>query len=160
MAGLLIGILTAFIAAGYSNIANYIQTLFSFFNVPIFLAFIVGMAWRKAGRGSGFWGMIAGTLVSFGTWVLYKVGVLSFRSDLAETQWGAMIGFAAGLVAMLVATRCSEPKPLSELDGLIFGRQKRDVQATAHIPWFKSPLLYGSAALIVCALLYVYIGVV
>ena len=59
--GVFIGILTAFIAAGYSNIANYLQTLFSFFNVPIFLAFIVGMVWRKAGRGSGFWGMIVGT---------------------------------------------------------------------------------------------------
>ncbi|HEY5986949.1 MAG TPA: sodium:solute symporter family protein, partial [Streptosporangiaceae bacterium] len=124
VAGVFIGILTAFIAAGYSNIANYLQTLFSFFNVPIFLAFIVGMAWRKAGRGSGFWGMIAGTLVSFGTWLLYKQGVLSFRSDLAETQWGAIIGFAAGLVAMLVATRFSAPKPLSELDGLVFGLQE------------------------------------
>jgi Na+/proline symporter len=51
--GVFIGILTAFIAAGYTNIANYLQTLFSFFNVPIFLAFIVGMVWRKAGRGSG-----------------------------------------------------------------------------------------------------------
>jgi SSS family solute:Na+ symporter len=160
VAGVFIGILTAFIAAGYSNIANYLQTLFSFFNVPIFLAFIVGMAWRKAGRGSGFWGMVVGTLVSFGTWLLYKQGVLSFRSDLAETQWGAIIGFAAGLVAMLVATRFGAPKPLSELKGLVFGLQQRDVQATARVPWFKSPLLYGIAALFVCALLYVYIGVV
>src|SRR6266536_6687869 len=158
--GVFIGILTAFIAAGYSNIANYLQTLFSFFNVPIFLAFIVGMVWRKAGRGSGFWGMIVGTLVSFGTWLLYKQGVLSFRSDLAETQWGAIIGFAAGLVAMLVATRFSAPKPLSELTGLVFGLQQRDVQAAARVPWFKSPLLLGITALVVCALFYVYIGVV
>jgi SSS family solute:Na+ symporter len=160
VAGVFIGILTAFIAAGYSNIANYLQTLFSFFNVPIFLAFIVGMAWRKAGRGSGFWGMIVGTLVSFGTWLLYKQGVLSFRSDLAETQWGAMIGFASGLAAMLVATRFSAPKPLAELNGLVFGLQERDVQVAAGVPWFKSPVLYGIAALLVCALLYVYIGVV
>jgi len=160
VAGVFIGILTAFIASGYSNIANYLQTLFSFFNVPIFLAFIVGMVWRKAGRGSGFWGMIVGTLVSFGTWLLYKQGVLSFRSDLAETQWGAIIGFAAGLVAMLVATRFSAPKPLSELTGLVFGLQQRDVQAAARVPWFKSPLLLGITALVVCALFYVYIGVV
>jgi len=158
--GVFIGILTAFIAAGYSNIANYLQTLFSFFNVPIFLAFIVGMVWRKAGRGSGFWGMVVGTLAAFSTWLLYKQGVLSFRSDLAETQWGAIIGFAAGLVAMLVATRFSAPKPLAELNGLVFGLQKRDVQATAPLPWFKSPVLIGIAALVVSALLYVYIAVV
>src|SRR5213075_142880 len=102
--GVFIGILTAFIAAGYSNIANYLQTLFSFFNVPIFLAFIVGMFWRKAGRGSGFYGMVTGTLVSFVVWLLYKQGVFHFRSDLAETQWGAIIGFCSGFVAMLIAT--------------------------------------------------------
>jgi SSS family solute:Na+ symporter len=160
VAGVFVGILTAFIAAGYNNIANYLQTLFSFFNVPIFLAFIVGMVWRKAGRGSGFWGMIVGTLVAFGTWVLYKVGVLSFRSDLAETQWGAIAGFAAGLAAMWIATRFSTPKPLAELKGLVFGLQEQDVQTTASIPWFKSPVLWGIGALVLCGLLYLYIAVV
>ena len=157
--GVFIGILTAFIAAGYSNIANYLQTLFSFFNVPIFLAFIVGMVWRKAGRGSGFWGMIVGTLVAFGTWLLYKMGVLSFRSDLAETQWGAIAGFAFGFAAMAIATRFSAPKPLAELKGLVFGLQEKDVQ-TAPIPWFKSPVLWGIGALVLCGLLYIYIAVV
>jgi SSS family solute:Na+ symporter len=160
VAGVFVGILTAFIAAGYNNIAAYLQTLFSFFNVPIFLAFIVGMVWRKAGRGSGFWGMIVGTLVAFGTWVLYKVGVLSFRSDLAETQWGAIAGFATGFAAMLIATRFSAPKPLSELRGLVLGLQEVDVKTSAQVPWFKSPILWGTGVLVLCALLYVYIAVV
>jgi solute:Na+ symporter, SSS family len=158
--GVFIGILTAFIAAGYSNIANYLQTLFSFFNVPIFLAFIVGMVWRKAGRGSGFWGMIVGTLVAFSTWLLYKAGVLSFRSDLAETQWGAIAGFTTGLVAMLIASRFMAPKPLAELKGLVFGLQEQDVKTTTRIPWFKSPVLWGIGALVLCGLLYLYIAVV
>jgi SSS family solute:Na+ symporter len=160
VAGVFIGILTAFIAAGYSNIANYLQTLFSFFNVPIFLAFIVGMLWRKAGRGSGFWGMLVGTLTSFGTWLLYKQGVLSFRSDLAETQWGAIIGFGAGLIAMLIATMFSQPKPISQLNGLVLGLQRQDVQATARVAWYKSPVVIGSGALALCGLLYVYIALV
>jgi len=160
VAGVFIGILTAFIAAGYNNIANYLQTLFSFFNVPIFLAFIVGMVWRKAGRGSGFWGMIVGTLVAFGTWLLYKEGVVSFRSDLAETQWGAIIGFGAGLLAMVIASRFSQPKPISQLNGLVLGLQRHDVQTSAHVAWYKSPVLIGAAALVLCALLYVYIAVV
>jgi SSS family solute:Na+ symporter len=158
--GVFIGILTAFIAAGYTNIANYLQTLFSFFNVPIFLAFIVGMLWRKAGRGSGFWGMIVGTLVAFGTWLLYKAQVLSFNSDLAETQWGAIFGFAAGLIAMVIATRFDTPKPLSELKGLVVGMQARDVQTTTRVPWYKSPMVLGAGALLLCALLYLYIAVV
>ena len=160
VAGVFIGILTAFIASSYNNIANYLQTLFSFFNVPIFVAFIVGMVWRKAGRGSGFWGMVVGTVFAFGTWVLYKQHVLSFRSDLHETQWGAIVGFVAGLIAMVIATRFSTPKPLAELKGLVLGLQERDVQTTARIPWYKSPVLIGAGALVLCALLYVYIAVV
>jgi solute:Na+ symporter, SSS family len=158
--GVFIGILTAFIAAGYSNIANYLQTLFSFFNVPIFLAFIVGMVWRKVGRGAGFWGMIVGTLTSFGTWLLYKQGVLSFRSDLAETQWGAIVGFGAGLVAMAIATIFSPPKPISQLNGLVLGLQRQDVETTAPVPWYKSPVVLGIGVLALCGLLYAYIAVV
>src|SRR6516165_7720653 len=41
IAGVLIGIVTAFIAAGYSNIQNYLQLLFSFFNAPLFTTFII-----------------------------------------------------------------------------------------------------------------------
>jgi solute:Na+ symporter, SSS family len=158
--GVFIGILTAFIASSYNNIANYLQTLFSFFNVPIFVAFIVGMVWRKAGRGSGFWGMVVGTVFAFGTWVLYKEHVLSFRSDLHETQWGAIVGFLAGLIAMVIATRFSQPKPLAELKGLVLGLQEQDVKTTARVPWYKSPVLIGAGALLLCALLYVYIAVV
>ena len=39
---LVVGIGTAFIAAGFSNIMDYIQALFSFFNAPLFATFIVG----------------------------------------------------------------------------------------------------------------------
>ena len=160
VAGVFIGILTAFIASSYNNIANYLQTLFSFFNVPIFVAFIVGMVWRKAGRGSGFWGMVVGTVFAFGTWVLYKQHVLSFRSDLHETQWGAIVGFVAGLIAMVIATRFDTPKPLAELKGLVLGLQQQDVKTTARVPLYKSPVLIGAGALLLCALLYVYIAVV
>jgi SSS family solute:Na+ symporter len=45
--GVLIGIGTAFIASGYSNIMNYIQLLFSFFNAPLFATFIIAMFWRR-----------------------------------------------------------------------------------------------------------------
>jgi SSS family solute:Na+ symporter len=140
--GVLIGILTAFLAAGYSNINNYFQTLFSFFNVPIFLAFIVGMFWRKAGRGSGFWGMLVGTLTSFTVFLLYKAGAIPFRSDLGENQWAAIISFVVGLIAMVIATRFSEPRPEAELEGLVYGMQR---SAAAPEPE-RVPVLAGAAA--------------
>ena len=48
VAGVLVGIVTAFIASGYSNIMNYIQLLFSIFNAPLFATFLIGMFWKRA----------------------------------------------------------------------------------------------------------------
>jgi SSS family solute:Na+ symporter len=163
IAGVVVGIGTAFLAAGYSNINNYIQTLFSFFNVPIFLAFIVGMFWKGAGRSSGFWGMLVGTLVSFGIFILYQVGVIPFRSDLGENQWAAIISFLVGLVAMVIATRFSEPKTDEELEGLVYGRQTITVTTTKSrgiAGVLKNPVALGTLSLALCALAYIYIEIV
>jgi Na+/proline symporter len=64
IAGILISVLTAFIAKGYSNIMNYIQTLFSIFNAPLFATFIIAMFWKRASPWGGFWSLIAGTHLS------------------------------------------------------------------------------------------------
>jgi SSS family solute:Na+ symporter len=163
--GVCLGILTAFIAAGYNNISNYLQTLFSFFNVPIFLAFIVGMFWKKAGRSSGFWGMVSGILTSLTVFVLYKVGTLPFRSDLSENQWASIISFAVGLIVMVIATRFSTPKTEAELEGLVYGRETYITSAPpktkAGVAAFaKNPVMLGGLALALCAVMYLYIALV
>src|SRR4051812_48705163 len=165
IAGVFVGIGTAFLAAGYSNINNYIQTLFSFFNVPISLAFIVGMFWKRAGRGSGFWGMLVGTITSFGIFLLYQFGVIPFRSDLGENQWAAIIAFLVGLVAMVIATRFSEPKTDEELEGLVYGREtlaaaRPTEKARGIAAVVKSPVALGALSLALCAVAYIYIELV
>jgi SSS family solute:Na+ symporter len=55
--GVLIGVGTAFIAAGFNNIMNYIQALFSVFNAPLFATFIIGMFWRRMTAAAGFWSL-------------------------------------------------------------------------------------------------------
>ncbi len=59
--GIVVGIGTALIASGYSNIMDYIQLLFSFFNAPLFATFIIGMFWSRMTPWAGFWGLVAGT---------------------------------------------------------------------------------------------------
>jgi Sodium:solute symporter family len=86
--GVAIGIGTAFIAAGYNNIMNYLQALFSLFNAPLS-------------------GMLASATVYF----LYLGHVLHFGSDLDESFWGAGIGFVVvGIVSVLV-TMVTTAKP-------------------------------------------------
>ena len=42
-----VAIFTAALAANFSNIMDYLQTLFGFFNAPLFATFILGMFWKR-----------------------------------------------------------------------------------------------------------------
>ena len=61
MAATLIAIGTASFAASYSNIMNYLQTLFGFFNAPLFATFILGMFWKRMTATAGWVGLVSGT---------------------------------------------------------------------------------------------------
>jgi SSS family solute:Na+ symporter len=154
VAGVAIAILTAFIASGFSNITNYLQTLFSFFNVPLFCAFIIGMFWKRASRSAGFWGILVGTATAIFVYVLYRLGTLEFRSDLHETMWGSIIAFAAGAVAMVVASLREPRKTDEELHGLVYGMEIRDASEAVAYPWYRTPVALGAGVLVLVIALY------
>ena len=153
-AGVAIGVGTAFIAAGFNNIMNYIQVLFSFFNVPLFTAFIIGMLWRRASKSAGFWAIVVGTVVSVGTYVLYSVKVIPFRSDLQETFYGSIAAFVAGSAAALIATSREPRKSDDELRGLVYGLELDSMDAPPK-QWYRQPKPMGLAAIVLSFLLYV-----
>jgi SSS family solute:Na+ symporter len=159
VAGVAIAVLTALIASGFANISNYLQTLFSFFNVPLFCAFIIGMFWRRATRSAGFWGILVGTVVAVTVYALYRTHVLSFRSDLHETMWGSIAAFAAGAVAMVLASLREQPKTVGELHGLVYGLEIRDESESARYSWYRSPLVLGMGVLVINLILYIIVSV-
>ncbi|GAB7049760.1 sodium:solute symporter family protein [Catenuloplanes indicus] len=156
--GVLIGIGTAFIAADFSNIMNYIQTLFSLFNAPLFATFIVGMFWKRMTAQAGFWSLLLGTLASFTVYLLYKAGTLPFGSDLEESFWGAGIAFFTVVVVALIITPLTRPKSDDDLRGLVYGLQGTGGAGDAlagDAAWYRSPVLLGVIALALSVLLYI-----
>ncbi|MFY1624650.1 sodium:solute symporter family protein [Micromonospora sp. WMMD723] len=156
--GVVVGIGTAFIAAGFSNIMNYIQALFSLFNAPLFATFIIGMFWKRMSALAGFWSLLAGTLAALATYLLYKAGVVHFNSDLEESFWGAGIAFVTVAVVAAVVTPLTRPKRAEELQGLVYGMGgidlKGDVLAGDQV-WWRSPVLLGAIALVLAVLFYI-----
>jgi SSS family solute:Na+ symporter len=157
--GVAIAILTALIASGFANISNYLQTLFSFFNVPLFCAFIIGMFWKRATRSAGFWGILVGTVVAVAVYALYRMGTLEFRSDLHETMWGSIAAFAAGAIAMVLASLRERPKTDAELHGLVYGMEIRDASETMRYSWYRSPVVLGIGVLLICLVMYIIVSV-
>ena len=119
--GVLIGIGTAFIAAGFNNIMNYIQALFSLFNAPLFATFIVGMFWKRMTAWAGFYSLVSGTAAALTLYLLYLGDVVPFNSDLEESFWGAGLAFAVAVIVAVAVTLVTRPKPENELRGLVYG---------------------------------------
>jgi solute:Na+ symporter, SSS family len=146
--GLIVAMGTALIASTYDNLMNYVQALFSIFNAPLFGVFIIGMFWKRMTPWAGFWGLVAGTVVAGGTWLGYKASVFSFGSDLDESMWGAGLAFVAVAITVVAVTLVTKPKPVQELQGLVYGMANVDEYAARrHHAWWESPGLLGGLVL-------------
>lgn len=158
-AGVLASIGTAFIASSFSNIMSYLQTLFSFFNVPMFVVFIIGMFWKRASMKSGVWGLVAGTTAAMVNYfVFYKQGVIGIPTDQGANFVSAIVGFVAGAVVMVVVTLFTAPKPEAELAGLVYGTESPDapeVPEESDAAWYRKPALLGWGAIVIAAACYV-----
>jgi SSS family solute:Na+ symporter len=167
--GIVIGIFTAFIASGYSNIMNYIQLLFSYFNAPLFATFIIAMFWKRTSPWSGVAGLAAGTLgaavmhfAGYHIAYFYKGGVFDPSHATINAQmlnfYGAITAFVADVVVTVAVTLVTKPKPVSELAGLVWGVHDPNAPDPDTVPkpaWWASPKLLGGTALGIVVILSV-----
>jgi SSS family solute:Na+ symporter len=159
VAGVLIGIGTAFIASGFNNIMNYIQALFSVFNAPLFATFIVGMFWKRMSPWAGFWSLVLGTMTSLTLYLLHLGKVIKFNSDLDESFWGAGAAFVVAVLVAIIVTQFTPAKPDNELRGLVYGlggsATSSEVIVAGDKVWWRNPILLGAIALVLAVLLYI-----
>lgn len=159
--GVFVGIGTAFIASRFNNIMNYIQSLFSYFNAPLFAVFILALFWKRASPWAGFYGLLSGigAALSFHyigpTIDYFHAGQVS-GGELNEQLvnfYGAIVAVLVSWVVMVLVTMVTRPKPLRELVGLVWGMPDPDspdlAEATAVRSWWESPALLGYGALAV-----------
>ncbi|MDX6728478.1 MAG: solute:Na+ symporter, family [Baekduia sp.] len=150
VAGIVVAIGTALIASGYQNLMNYLQALFSIFNAPLFATFIIGMFWKRTTSAAGLWGLVAGTIAALVTYVGYKwAGWFTFGSDLDESFWGAGAAFVVDAVVTVAVTLMTRPKPVEDLQGLVWGmvNEPDAGEAALHDHWWESPRLLGAGAI-------------
>jgi SSS family solute:Na+ symporter len=157
--GVIVGIGTAFIAAGFSNIMNYIQALFSLFNAPLFATFIVGMFWKRMSPWAGFWSLFLGFLSSLILYLGYLADIFKFNSDLEESFWGAGTAFVTAVVVAVVVTFFTPSKDESELRGLVYGLGGSSTSGETIIAgekvWWRNPVLLGGIAVALAIVLYI-----
>ncbi len=153
-----VAVFTAQLAASFSNIMDYLQTLFGFFNAPLFATFILGMFWKRMTATAGWAGLASGTLAAVlvgflaeGTLGSLSIGVLPLSGQGAAFV-AAGVAFAVDIVVSVAVSLVTTPKPAHELVGLVYSETpKEDLvdEAEASYPWYRRPLpLAGIAAVL------------
>jgi SSS family solute:Na+ symporter len=159
-----IAIGTAVIASNYDNLMDYLQTLFGFFNAPLFATFILGMFWKRMTPTAGWVGLVSGTLaavlvavLSEGTLGSLSVGVLSLSGQGASFV-AAGAAFVVDIVVSVVVTLMTRPKAESELRGLVYSLTPKEDFADPdekNLSWYQSPTKLAGIALVIVIFLNV-----
>src|SRR6478672_11184122 len=127
-----IAIFTAIIASSFSNVMDYLQSLFGFFNAPLFATFILGMFWKRMTATAGWVGLVSGTLSAVAVAFLSEdafgaasLGVLPLSGQGAAFV-AASAAFVVDVLVSVVVSLGTEPKPASELRGLVYSETPRE----------------------------------
>jgi SSS family solute:Na+ symporter len=159
-----IAIFTALIASQYSNLMDYLQTLFGFFNAPLFATFILGMFWKRMTPTAGWAGLVSGTLAAvlvallsedaFGSASLGVIGV----SGQGASFVAAGAAFVVDVLVSVLVSTMTAPKPVSELAGLVYSetpKEQRTDPEAHRLPWYQSPPKLAGISLVLVIILNV-----
>jgi SSS family solute:Na+ symporter len=149
--GVLISIMTAYVARSFNNVMDFLQLIFAFVNAPLFAAFLLGMFWKRTTGHAAFWGLIGGTIAAAishgmslpaGATVGVKggyFGVLhTYPSEMAQNWWTAIFAFSTALIITLVITLLTRRnKSDEELKGLVYSLTPRVVDDSKY--WYQKP---------------------
>ncbi|WP_425576543.1 sodium:solute symporter family protein [Nocardioides nanhaiensis] len=153
---------TAYLATNFSNIMSYLQTLFGFFNAPLFATFILGMFWKRMTPTAGWVGLVSGTLAAIAVAFLSEdaFGSLSLGVIPLGGQGAAFVAagaaFVVDIVLSIVVSLVTKPKPASELRGLVWSETPKEdlVDADeASYPWYRRTLPLAGVALVLVTIL-------
>jgi solute:Na+ symporter, SSS family len=158
----LIAIGTALFARNYQNIMDYLQTLFGFFNAPLFATFILGMFWKRMTATAGWTGLVSGTAAAVLVGVLSKdaLGPMSIGAVGLEGQGASFVAagaaFFVDLLVSIVVTLMTKPREESELRGLVWSLTPKSDFHDANegsLAWYQQPTkLAGIGAVLVVIL--------
>ena len=154
----------ASIGAGYlvqksHGIMDYVQALFSFFIAPLLGAILMGMFWKRATAPAGFLGLLTGivTSVSLFVWVklnpaeLAKVALSPDARPMAENLYRALWAFLSTLIVIFAVSMFTKPKPVAELDGLVYGATVLPTEEP--VPFYKNEYMWAILVVVIFAAL-------
>jgi len=157
--GILFSIGTAYIAASFNNINDFLQLVFSFVNGPLFATFLLGMFWKRTTGHGAFWGLVAGTLaaaITHGLTIAEGKGgwispIYPISSGMGQAFIVASFSWIANFFTTIAVSLVTKPKTDEELKGLVYSLTEK-VYGTEK-RWYLKPAPLGIILLVITILL-------
>jgi len=138
IAGILISIVTAYIAKGFNNINDFLQLVFGFVNGPLFATFLLGMFWKRTTGHGAFWGLVCGTLAAAATHGLtvaegkggWIVPLFEIKSGMGQAFIVAATSWVVNFFTTIFVSLATKPKPDADLRGLVYSLTEKPKYTT------------------------------
>jgi SSS family solute:Na+ symporter len=168
--GVIISIGTAYLAAQFDNIMDFIQLVFAFVNAPLFATFMLGMFWKRSTGHGAFYGLLAGIIaatvhhgltLTAGEAIGIKGGWIhvfhQYPSEMALSFWTAIWAFVVCFVfTIIVSFSTQKTKSDNELKGLVYSLTPKYKEE--GIKWYQSnvalAILVGAMAIVLSILFW------
>lgn len=145
--GIIASIGTAYLAASFNNIMDFLQLVFGFVNAPLFATFFLGMFWKRTTGHGAFWGLLLGTLGAAifhgitlaegkGGWLMEPV--YEFRSGMGQAFAVATVAWVVCFIMTIIISLFTKPKEEKELVGLVYSLTEKPVETEKA--FYKRPI--------------------
>jgi SSS family solute:Na+ symporter len=165
IAGVLLSIASAYIAVKFGNLMDFLQTIFSMINAPLFAVIFLGMFWKRTTGHAAFTGLLLGFLMALlhhgltvpaGATTLVKGGWIAslhtYPVEMAQNFWTAIIAFTVATfvtVGLTVVTK--QLKTEDDMHGLVYSLTPRTLAETG--PWYQRPVGLAIIVGVICVIL-------
>ena len=150
--GILLSIASAYIASKFGNIMDFLQTIFSMINAPLFAVIFLGMFWKRTTGHAAFTGLLLGFIAALlhhgltvpeGATTLVKGGWIAvlhtYPVEMAQNFWTAIIAFGVSTVLTVgLSLLTRKLKSDEELKGLVYSLTPRELDDKS-LPWYERP---------------------
>jgi SSS family solute:Na+ symporter len=169
--GILLSVASAYIATKFGNIMDFLQTIFSMINAPLFAVIFLGMFWKRTTGHAAFTGLLCGFLIALlhhgltapaGATTLVKGGWISvihtYPVEMAQNFWTAIFAFSTSTILTVILSLVTvRKKTEAELNGLVYSLTPREL-SDRHLPFHQRPaglaIIVGVIAIILTILFW------
>ena len=147
--GVVVSIGAAYVAGLFGNIMDFLQTIFSMINAPLFAVIFLGMFWKRTTGHAAFIGLLAGFLIALlhhgltapmGADTLVKGGwictVYQYPVEMAQNFWTAIFAFSTSTILTVALSLVTKQKKTDEeLKGLVYVLTPKVVET--NVAWYQ-----------------------